>query len=125
MAIQTGIINHLRFKRSFCAIFVHSCDANLVHRFLDLIYLINIELNKYNIRLYGDTIHDSFALSREFILLLKLILFRVYNDFYTSSFREDLQKNLTETEKEFIQKIINKSVNNSFTAITNTNFVRI
>ena len=103
----------------------HSCDANLVHRYLDLIFQLNIRLKKCNIFLNCDTIHDSFGIDSQFLLVLKPLLMQIYNDFYKSNFREELQKNLNETEKEFIKNIINHDSNNSFTEITNSNFVKI
>lgn len=123
-AVQTGVVDPKAFKRSFCAIYVHACDANIVHRYLDLIYQINCQLKKYKITLYCDTIHDSFGINSTFALLLKPILLKVYNDFYTSNFREMLQKDLNEQEKAFIKKIIEKNAKNSFAEIKNKNFVK-
>jgi hypothetical protein len=101
---HTGYMDKNLANTAFLAIFIHSADANIVYRYLDITRSIenNLKSKKLMIKVGVFVNHDNFRISHEFSPFLKIILKESYNRFAESEYLECLSVDTTDS---FIPKI--------------------
>jgi len=101
---HTGYMSKSLANTSFSAIFIHSADAYVVYKYIEITKNIENNLNsKSMIKVGVFTNHDNFGISHEYSPFLKLILKECYNQFADSNYIGNLRVTTTEAELDIIK----------------------
>jgi hypothetical protein len=103
---HTSYMNKQIGDTGFAALFIHSADAFIVYKYLELTRDIErgLNRNKLGIKVGVFTNHDNFGISHQFSPYLKIILKEAYNQFADSDYIENINVDSTKPIIDLIKE---------------------